>query len=158
MNLEFAILADAAVTTSDGRFSILNGDLGLIEAPSFPTVHPFFAMVVKLSANSDEARSEHKFRAELRGPDGVSIVHPATGTITLRSNDWDVEDYSAGFVISFPLVVFPQEGKYVFHLFVDDIEIKKTVPLHLKRLTPSTQPEATGSERETVRGGKEVGQ
>jgi len=142
MQLLFAILADAATVARDGRLSILNGDLGAIEATAFPAVHPYFSLVAKLRATQEDGATGHVFRAELIGPNGTQLVKPASGMLPFQVTleDEDKGTFTAGIAISFPLLVFPTPGKYTFHLFVDDLELG-TVPL-LLRLIPAQASEA----------------
>ncbi|HUY77024.1 MAG TPA: hypothetical protein VMV29_09660, partial [Ktedonobacterales bacterium] len=59
MQLQFAILADAAQVLPGGKFVIMGGGVQVLNAPSFPAMNPALALIVRLSVNSEEVEQQH---------------------------------------------------------------------------------------------------
>src|SRR5947209_13887566 len=88
MELIYVILADAAQTHPDGKFSLLGGGIENINVLTFPAVHPGLALVVKLGAQAAEARESHDFRVDIAGPNDFYVTGVAlTGFRSTNSQD-----------------------------------------------------------------------
>lgn len=144
MQLQYAILADAAQILPDGKFVIMGGGIEYINAPSFPTMNPSLALVVRITVDPQEVGREHQFRLELLKPDGESIP-PLEGSSVFTPQapitSGVVIPLSHMFVINLPGVVFPEPGKYMFRMFVDDHEVGE-VFLYLQIVPSATQTSA----------------
>lgn len=153
MRLVFAIVAEAAALSSDGKFSILNAEIEAIQAPAFPATHAVLACVAKVSSTRDVVAEEHYFRLEIWSPDGAQITGAARGLLRFLANKFDADDdtASAGVVVTMPSLTFPKPGKYQFRLFVDEDELA-SLPFYallnpsLADGTASAQTQALGGE------------
>lgn len=59
MDLKFALLADHATLTRDGKLVIV-GDFDAITAPKLPATHPQFFVVVRFQASITEGTGSHR--------------------------------------------------------------------------------------------------
>jgi hypothetical protein len=128
MKLNYVILADAAETASNGKFSLLGGGVETIFAPAFPTIRSGLAMVAKLLASASETEQEHDFHIEITGP---NEFHAPLGdvrfTVIPRSGASD-EGTPINLIINMQILLFPEPGPYMLHFSVDNQGIG-TVPL-----------------------------
>jgi hypothetical protein len=155
MRVVFAILADAASVSAEGKFSILGGDLGAIYVSNVPAMHPSLSLVVKLAALPEEAGHEHVFRVEVRSPEDASVLHRTEAPFTAYASSDDGDEASAGFVVNIIALILPSVGKYTIHLFVDAAELH-TIPFWVKSTQPSTGTELFRAEGESDGAGDEV--
>jgi len=147
MQLQFAILADAAQVLPGGKFVIMGGGVQVLNAPSFPAMNPALALIVRLSVNSEEVEQQHMLRLELLSPDGTNLFSEIEDKpIAAQRQQTPAVDIPPAYtvVINLPALVFPTEGKYQLRLFVDGQELGNAVPLYLQ-LQPSVQ-EIEGAE------------
>lgn len=134
MELIYVIPADAAQASPDGKFSLLGGGIENINAPAFPAVQSGLALVVRLRALPSEAEQVHKFGIEIIGP---KDFHLTSGDIAeFRPTPLhEVSDrpLTINLVLNIPLLVFPEPGTYLFHLYVDSQEVG-TFPLDVQKI------------------------
>jgi hypothetical protein len=119
MELSYIILADAAETTSNGKFSLLGGGVETIFAPAFPTLQPGLAMVAKLLVSTSEAEQEHEFHIEITGPNGY---HAPLGDVRFKSIPvrGASESTAINLIINMQVLLFPEPGSYTLHFSVDN--------------------------------------
>lgn len=128
MEVDLALLADAATIDASGKLNIL-GIFDRIAAESFPTRHPRLSLVLRFSAGIDEV-GRHLVGITLKGPDGEQVVR-IDGELNLSPGP-----SSAGGAVLVPHVlnmdglVFPAPGRYVFDVRVDG-EHHVSIPLSL---------------------------
>ena len=72
MYVAFALLADAANVSADGKLNIL-GVFDAVRVASFPAVHPRAHLVVKLKALVGDAGT-HRLEIRYLGPGGASLL------------------------------------------------------------------------------------
>ncbi|MEQ9399745.1 MAG: hypothetical protein RJQ04_11335 [Longimicrobiales bacterium] len=126
MDIDLALLADAATVDGAGKLNIL-GIFDRLGAGSFPARHPRMALVLRFSAGIDETGA-HEVEIVLRDPDGGEVVR-MSGDLTLGPGPG-----TGGNVIRVPHVlnldglVFPKAGSYGFDVKVDGAH-HVTVPL-----------------------------
>ncbi len=134
MELIYVILADAAQTHPDGKFSLLGGGIETINALTFPALHPGLALVVKLGARVAEAKEPHDFRVDIAGPNDFYVTAVAlTGFRSTVSQDEPDHPVTFNLIINIPILVFPEPGIYFFQLYVGAREVGK-VPLNVQKL------------------------
>lgn len=136
MRIQFALLADAAQATPDGKFSIIGGGLDTIYAAKFPALHQSISMVIKLDVTKAEIGIEHTLRIELKSPLNATAMPPLVGKFTPQSNkdhpDWAV---TAQLAITIAPLILETEGNYTFRLSVDNVEHGKIL-VRATKLTP----------------------
>lgn len=119
MEIDLALLADAATIDASGKLNIL-GIFDRIQSASFPARHGRVSLVLRFSGGMDEA-GEHEVAIRLVGPDGEEVVG-LDGTLQLAPGPG-----AAGGAIRVPHVlnldglVFPMEGRYTFEIRVDGV-------------------------------------
>ena len=117
MDVDLALLADAATIDAAGKLNIL-GVFDRIAVSSFPVQHGRIALVLRFVAGMDEA-GRHTVQISLKDPRGTERVR-LDGEMTLGPGP-----ASAGGRIRVPHVlnldglVFPEPGRYTFDVAVD---------------------------------------
>lgn len=134
MELIYVIAADAAQAHPDGKFSLLGGGIETINALAFPVIHPGLALVVRLRAQTAEAREPHDFRVDIAGPNDFYVTAVAlTGFRSTASQDDPARPVTFNLIINMPILVFPDPGTYFFHLYVGTVEVGN-FPLNVQKL------------------------
>lgn len=117
MDIDLALLADAATIDASGKLNIL-GIFDRIQSGSFPVRHGRISLVLRFTGGMDEA-GDHEVAIRLMGPDGEEVVG-LDGTLQVGPGPG-----SAGGAIRVPHVlnldglVFPSAGRYTFEIRVD---------------------------------------
>mgnify|MGYP001076050055 CR=1 FL=1 len=128
MEIDLALLADAATVDAAGKLNIL-GIFDRISARSFPVRHPRLALVLRFRATMNEA-GDHAVKILLSDPDGKEVL-PVNGTIKIG-----LGHPAAGGLVRVPQVInldgvpFEKPGRYAFDVSVDG-DHKVSVPLYL---------------------------
>jgi hypothetical protein len=126
MDVDLALLADAATIDGSGKLNIL-GIFDRLTTTSFPTRHPRLSLVLRFSAGIDEV-GRHQVVISLKGPEGKEVVR-IDGEMNLAPGP-----SSAGGAVLVPHVlnmdglVFPAPGRYAFDVRVDG-EHHVSIPL-----------------------------
>ena len=126
MEVDLALIADAATIDSSGKLSIL-GIFDRIGTSSFPAQHPHMVLVLRFIAAVNEA-GKHQITIALKDPAGREVVGvdgemqlglgPAGGGSGIR----------VPHVLHLDGLVFPVPGRYAFDVRVDG-EHHASVPL-----------------------------
>lgn len=126
MDVDLALLADAATIDGSGKLNIL-GIFDRLTTTSFPTRHPRLSLVLRFAAGIHEV-GRHQVVISLKGPDGKEVVR-IDGEMNLAPGP-----SSAGGAVLVPHVlnmdglVFPVAGRYAFDVRVDG-EHHVSIPL-----------------------------
>ncbi len=128
MDIDLAVLADAATVDSAGKLNIL-GIFDRISTSRFPAQHPHVALVLRFAASMNEAGA-HAIQIRLSDPEGKEVVRlngdlkvgpgPAVAGGRVRIPQ----------VINMERLVFARAGRYAFDVSVDG-EHQVSVPLFL---------------------------
>jgi len=117
MEIDLALLADAATIDSSGKLNVL-GVFDRISASAFPAQHGRMAMVLRFAAPFPEAGS-HELGIRLSGPDGGEVLR-LDGEMKLapgpRSAGGGVK---VPHVLNLDGIVFTRPGQYNFDVTVD---------------------------------------
>lgn len=133
MEIDLALLADAATVDAAGKLNIL-GIFDRISAPSFPAPHPHLSLVLRFSAGLNESGA-HVVEIVLRDPNGEEVVR-VKGDMKFGPGP-----SNAGGRVRVPQVlnlgrlVFPKPGRYSFDVSVDQ-EHQISIPLTLHEAIP----------------------
>jgi hypothetical protein len=117
MDIDLALLADAATVDASGKLNIL-GVFDRIGSSSFPARHPRLSLVLRFTAGIQEA-GRHHVDIYLRDEDGEEVVH--------LDGDMQLPPGSGGpgrpirvpHVLDIDGLVFPRPGRYSFDVRVD---------------------------------------
>jgi hypothetical protein len=137
MELIYVIPADAAEANPNGKFSLLGGGIDNISVPAFPAVHPGIALVVRLRAQTSEAKQSHSFHINIDGPNNFQTTPGAIAEFTpIALQSEPDRPIVLNLVMNIALLVFPEPGTYLFHLYVDNQEVGM-FPLYVQLLNPN---------------------
>ncbi len=126
MDIDLALLADAATVDSSGKLNIL-GVFDRLGADSFPARHPRLSLVLRFTAGLQEAGT-HQVDISLRAPDGEEVVH-MDGEMHLGPGTGGAGDaVRVPHVLNIDGLVFPRAGRYAFDVQVDG-EHHVSIPL-----------------------------
>ena len=126
MEVDLALLADAATIDASGKLNIL-GVFDRLGGMGLPLRHPRMAMVLRFTAGVQEA-GRHVVEITLKDPDGEELVrvdgemHLAPGPHALGGG------VRVPHILNMDGLVFPKAGRYAFDVRVDD-EHHVTIPL-----------------------------
>ena len=126
MDVDLALLADAATIDGSGKLNIL-GIFDRLTTASFPTRHPHLSLVLRFSAGIHEV-GRHELGITLKAPDGKEVIR-IDGEMSLAPGP-----SGAGGAVLVPHVlnmdglIFTVPGLYAFDVRVDG-EHHVSIPL-----------------------------
>ena len=140
MHVQFALFADAANVSQEGKLNIL-GVFDALHVGQLPSLHPRATFVVRLKAVTED-----------RGPHGVGLEWTSPGGEVLWSSRGELvvgeaPDGAEGIdvpllaVIDLPL---DTSGIYTMLVSIDDVEASRT-KLHVTQVLESMLPLAPGA-------------
>lgn len=129
MEVDLAVLADAATVDGSGKLNIL-GIFDRLGTSSFPTRHARLSLVLRFSAGIHEV-GKHEVEIVLNGPDGKELVR-IDGEMNLSAGPRGVAGgVLVPHVLNLDGLVFPVAGRYSFDVRVDG-EHHVSIPLTLE--------------------------
>jgi hypothetical protein len=136
MEIDLALLADAATIDGSGKLNIL-GIFDRLGTSSFPTRHPRMSLVLRFSAGVDEV-GRHEVGIVLKAPDGKEVVR-IDGEMNLSAGPRGVTDgVLVPHILNMDGLVFPVRGRYAFDVIVDG-EHHVAIPLTVDGPSKSAQ-------------------
>ena len=135
MHVTFALFADAANLSQEGKLNIL-GVFDAVQVGQLPTVHRNASLVLRLKGTSEDAGT-HTVTLRWVGPDGAELWN-SQGELRV-----EVPVQGAG-EMDLPLIAaidlpMNQPGAYAMHIALDD-HPSATVPLHVRAALPLVAP------------------
>jgi len=129
MEVDLALLADAATIDGSGKLNIL-GIFDRLSTSSFPTRHPRLSLVLRFSAGVHEV-GKHRVAIALKAPDGKQLVG-IDGEMNLAPGPSGVGGaVLVPHVLNMDGLVFPAAGRYAFDVRVDG-EHHVSIPLSVQ--------------------------
>jgi hypothetical protein len=125
MEVDLALLADAATIDGSGKLNIL-GIFDRLTTSAFPTRHPRLSLVLRFSAGIQEL-GKHEVGIVLKAPDGKQIVR-IDGEMNLSPGPRAGGMVLVPHVLNMDGLVFPVPGRYSFDVRVDG-EHHVSIPL-----------------------------
>jgi hypothetical protein len=117
MEVDLALIADAATIDSSGKLSIL-GIFDRIGTASFPARHPYMVLILRFTAALNKAGT-HQIGITLRDPAGNQVVG-IDGEMQLGPGPvGDGGGIRVPHVLHLDGLVFPVPGQYAFDVRVD---------------------------------------
>ena len=132
MEVSFAVLADAANISREGKLNIM-GMFDAIHAAGFPVTHPQMQLVIRFEASAAEARQSKRVDVKFMDEDG-KIVFALGGNLTLGESRGG-ERLRVDHILGFAAVRLEKPGHYEFKIFVNGEPIKD-VALKVIQLAP----------------------
>lgn len=139
MRVRFAVLADFANQTADGKLNIM-GIFNVIRAASVPAVHGQMTLVVEFETEPPDRGAAKEIGIRLLDADGKELLQLST-TVQVSTD--------APLVGKIPQIVglagvrFERFGDYSFYVTVNG-EQKADLPFALVQLQPSPPTESSG--------------
>jgi hypothetical protein len=125
MDIPFAVIADGANVSREGKLNIL-GIFDTIHARSFPVTHAEMKLVLRVMAAPGEAGIEHAIEIKLMDDEGGAVLGMKANVIPRSVPEG--KPLRLDQVVSMHNVTFKKPGKYHFSIVVDG-EQKATLPL-----------------------------
>jgi hypothetical protein len=126
MEVDLALLADAATIDGSGKLNIL-GIFDRLSTSSFPTRHPRLSLILRFSAGMQEI-GKHEMAIALKAPDGKQLMR-IDGEMNLAPGP---TGYGGAVLVPHVLnmdgLIFPASGSYAFDVSVDGVH-HVTIPL-----------------------------
>lgn len=136
MQVEYALLAEAATTSIEGRLCIVNGGIEEYAARAVPTFSPMLMLVFKLRIEASECETAHTLHVAFTDGAGQPMRDPYLHQFSTRRHpQYPTHHVYYPGIIQYPLVEFAVEGLYRFTIFVDDTEMK-TVEMGVRVVQP----------------------
>lgn len=143
MEIDFAVLADAATVDATGKLNVL-GIFDRIHAQDFPVRHGRISLVFRFAAGVQELGA-HEITIRLSSPDGKEMIK-LDGRMDLAGGARGVaEGIKIPHILNLDGLVFPREGRYNFEIQVDGSSLH-SLSLVLDRAGPG-QPASGGAGR-----------
>jgi hypothetical protein len=140
MKLAYAMLADSAQFTPDGRLWMLGGDIDTLYVRSLPAKHPVLTVVFKVLFAPEEWEQEHKVRIAITNPQDATITpNDFLSFVTHESPDRLGEDVGVGVPVLIQNQEFQMTGLHLCHIWVDDQELAQ-LPLRIVSAPPQVPP------------------
>lgn len=130
MNLDLALIADAATVDGSGKLNIL-GVFDHISAAEFPARHERMCLVLRFHAPSAEV-GEHEVEVVIRDPQGDEMAR-MSGTMELGPYVGP-EGVKIPQILHVDGFVFPQPGLYGIEVEIDG-RVARVMQLRLSRAT-----------------------
>lgn len=129
MEVDLALLADAATVDASGKLNIL-GIFDRLGTSAFPTRHPRMSLVLRFAAGVHEV-GKHEVEIALKGPEGQQLIK-IDGEMNLSAGPRQVAGgVLVPHILNLDGLVFPAPGQYAFDVRVDG-EHHVSIPLTLE--------------------------
>ena len=135
MKVTFAVLADAANITREGKLNLL-GIFDSIQVQQFPVTHPQMQLVMRFEADISEAGKKKKVEVQLMDEDGKKLF--VLGGEFAFGPGRPGEMIGSNHILTINMMKFEHPGDYEFKILIND-ELKAEVPLKVLQLTPPVQ-------------------
>jgi Family of unknown function (DUF6941) len=133
MRVTFAVLADAANTTREGKLNIM-GIFDSIQAKEIPVIHPQMQLVIRFEADSAESGKAQNVEVHLMDEDGKKLF-VLRGDFTMGPGR-PGEAIGSNHILTINMLKFERPGDYEFKILINGA-LKKEVPLKVLQVTAS---------------------
>jgi hypothetical protein len=138
MHVSFALFADAANLSQEGKLNVL-GVFDAVHAAGFPSLHPRATVVVRLKGTAGDA-GVHTMGLRWLSPRGEELWS-STAELTVGTPPGHVGELDMPLIAAVDL---PLDGPGLFRMLVElDGAVRSEVPLHVHGTVPLPQPRAT---------------
>jgi hypothetical protein len=136
MEVRFALIADAANISREGKLNIL-GEFNAVHAAQYPYRHPVICYIASIEIINEDRG--HRFEIELRytDEDGRAIAPPIAFQIGVAGPDVPGGIESHSLILPINNLTVPRTGKYCFDLWCDGVMVKRTRLTAFTRILPT---------------------
>lgn len=134
MDLDFAVIADYAANTSDGKL-VVGGIFDTIQTAELPAVQPSMAVILRIRAHPGE-EGGHEVRVRLVDPDGHDIIAGLEAPILFTELD-PLDGGTAQLVLQLAGLSFASTGRHGLDVFLDG-RFERTIPLYIRKAPAPT--------------------
>ena len=138
MDVTFAVLADYANVTREGKLNVM-GIFDRVFTRQLPARFPPMQLVIRLEADYDELDVEHSVRVQLGDPDGEAVFD-IDGTFTPRGGQ-PGQKTSANHILQLGNVPLQRAGPHRVLIWIDG-DLKREVPLHVVQAPDAPHPDS----------------
>jgi len=135
MKITYAVLADAANITREGKLNIL-GIFDSIQVQQFPVTHPQMQLVMRFEADISEAGKNKKVEVQLMDDDGKKLF--VLGGEFAFGPGRPGEPIGSNHILTINMMKFERPGDYEFKILIND-ELKAEAPLKVQQWIPPAQ-------------------
>lgn len=135
MHVSFALFADAANLSQEGKLNVL-GVFDALQVASLPAVHPRATLVVRLKAHADDA-GRHTLGFAWVGPDGEELWS-STGELEVGPPPPGAVELDVPVIAAIDLPV-RDAGTHRLNVVLDG-NLHAELPLHVRAGTPTLPP------------------
>ncbi len=132
MKIPFAVLADGANVSREGKLNIL-GIFDTLHARKFPVTHPEMKLVLRIEASPAESASKHAIEIKLLDEAGGAVLGMKAEVVPRGVPEG--KPFRMDQVVSLHNVVFKAPGRYEFAVLIDNDQ-KATVPIRVNEAPP----------------------
>jgi Family of unknown function (DUF6941) len=132
MEVDLAVLADAANVSGEGKLNLLGIFDNMTLGPDFPATSTTFSIVVRLVAHPSEL-GQHQLTLRVADADGKEVAKLDAGFNVGRKKA-SPKPASLPIVLG-AQVTFPSPGDYAFDILIDG-RWEKTIPLEVIKAAP----------------------
>ena len=137
MQISFALFADAANLSQEGKLNVL-GVFGAVQVAALPAVHPRAHLVVGLRGGRDDVGA-HEVTLRWRNPAG-SELWSTTGNLDIAAPPGEITELDLPLIAAIDLPI-DQSGTYTMSVAVDRL-VSTEVRLFVRAAVP---PRAAGA-------------
>jgi len=130
MNIQVAVLCDAATQDSSSKLNIL-GAFDTIFAPQLPALHLQCAVALRVTFSAGD-EGQHKLALNFINADGRSIMPPIEVPVAVALPE-DTHFVTLNFVVNIQQLQFPEAGLYSVDIRLDG-QSEAGIPLQVKLL------------------------
>lgn len=136
MKIDFALVADHALTEQSGKLSVI-GIFDVLGAPQFPMLHPRLFLCIRIQCQPIEAGKPHTATIRLQDEDGTPVVPELENRFVVPKSQYKGAPLTyVQMVLGFVGLVFQKPGTYSFEIAIDNNHVH-SVALHVVKATPS---------------------
>jgi hypothetical protein len=135
MHIAFALFADAANLSQEGKLNIL-GVFDALHVGSLPAVHPRATLVLRLKGGRADVGT-HGLRLEWRNPAGADLWS-SDGELNVTALPPGVTEMDMPIIAALDLPI-DQAGEYTLRVAIDD-DVKVAVPLQVRAADQPMRP------------------
>ncbi len=123
MELDYALLADKADRTQDGKLVVVGGDIDSLIVSQLPSAGQIY-LVARFLLNPGEPLDGHSFSIEAESPSGTRTAVAEDVPLHTARNPLEPEQPSACRLILHLTIGVKSEGVHFLHLKLDGKEVK----------------------------------